>query len=119
MSLPVVAALPIAFLFFLINVWWDRHWKLRNLPTPVCFVVHVARLARSRPISPDTPLQAGASLIWGHEKIAFEDDQGGQWHTWFNECGRAFKIKAAWGNPDIVRKLELGPVPPLFNIYTD
>jgi len=57
----------------------------------------------SHPISPDPPLQAGASLVWGHEKIAFEDDQGRQWRTWFNECGRAFKIKAAWGHSEIVR----------------
>jgi len=52
MSLPVVAALPITFILFLINVWWDQHWKLRTLPTPVGFVVHVARLARSHPILP-------------------------------------------------------------------
>ena len=38
MSLPVyiAAAVPIVFIL-LINVWWERHWKLRNLPTPVCF----------------------------------------------------------------------------------
>jgi len=117
MSLPVTAALSITFILFLINIWWDRHWKLRNLPTPVCFVVHVARLTRSHPIL--DPSQAGASLVWGHEKIAFEDDQGRQWRAWFNECGRAFKIKAAWGHPDIVRTPELRLVPPLFNIYTN
>ena len=53
-------------------------------------------------------LQAGASLVWGHERFEFEDDQGSQWRAWFKECGRAFKIKAAWGHPDIVRK---GPAP--------
>ena len=47
--------------------------------------------------------QAGASLVWGHEKFEFDNDQGFQWRAWFNECGRAFKIKAAWGHPDIVR----------------
>ena len=52
----------------------------------------------------DPRLQAGASLVWGHEKFEFEDDQGYQWRAWFNECGRAFKIKAAWGHPEIVRK---------------
>jgi len=114
MSLPVAAALPITFILVFINLWWGRHWKLRNLPAPVCFVVHVARLTRS-----DPPSQAGASLIWGHEKIAFEDDQGRQWRAWFNECGRAFKIKAAWGHPEIVRKPELWLIPPLLNIYTD
>jgi len=71
-------------------------------------------------ISPDPPLQAGASLVWGHEKLAFEDDQGRQWRAWFNECGRAFKIKAAWGHPDIVRKPEQGlGRRPFFSIYTD
>jgi hypothetical protein len=50
-----------------------------------------------------TDWQAGASLVWGHEKSEFEDDQGSQLRAWYNECGRAFKIKAAWGHPDIVR----------------
>src|SRR5258706_13619597 len=59
-------------------------------------------LSFSNPRS-DPHSQAGASLVWGHEKFEFEDDQGFQWRTWFNECGRAFKIKAAWGHPDIVR----------------
>ena len=48
------------------------------------------------------PSQAGASLVWGHEKTEFEDDQGWQWRAWFNECGKAFKMKGAWGHPDIV-----------------
>jgi len=52
MSLPTVAALPITFILVLISIWWDRHWKLRNLPTPVGFVVHVAWLTRSHPILP-------------------------------------------------------------------
>jgi hypothetical protein len=61
-------------------------------------------------IRSDPPSQAGASLVWGHENFAFEDDQGCQWRAWFNKCGRAFKIKAAWGHPEIVRKpgLKLG-----------
>src|SRR5882757_8839750 len=50
----------------------------------------------------DPRSQAGASLVWGHEKLQFEDHHGFQWRGWFNECGRAFKIKAAWGHPDIV-----------------
>ena len=106
MSLLVATVLPITFILFLIKVWWDRHWRLQNLPTPVCFFVHGGILIRS-----DPPLQARTSLAWGHEKFAFEDDQGCQWRAWFNECGRAFKIKAAWGHPEIVRnpKLKLGP----------
>ena len=41
MSLPpyIATTLLITFILFLINVWWDRHWKLRNLPTPVCFLL--------------------------------------------------------------------------------
>ena len=49
-----------------------------------------------------TTLQANASLVWGHEKTEFEDNQGWQWRAWFEECGKCFKIKAAWGHPDIV-----------------
>ena len=107
MSLPFIAA--ITFILFLINVWWDRRSKLRNLPTPVCFFAYMA-LGLSFFETRSAPrLQAGASLVWGHEKFEFEDVQGYRWRAWFNECGRAFKIKAAWGHPDIVRK---GPHPP-------
>ena len=65
------------------------------------FFAYMALLSRFQ-----TPIwsQAGASLVWGHEKFEFEDDHGYQWRAWFNECGRAFKIKAAWGHPEIVRK---------------
>src|SRR5258706_5726335 len=96
----IAATVPIAFILLLLNVWWNRHWKLRNLPTPVCFLF-------IRPLLPrlsDPHSQAGASLVWGPEKHAFEDCLGFQWRAWFNECGRAFKIKAAWGHPEIVRK---------------
>jgi len=55
-------------------------------------------------------LQAGPSLVWGHEKYEFEDDQGSQFRAWFKECGAAFKIKAAWGYPEIVRR-KIGPAP--------
>ena len=100
MSQPLIvaAAVPITFILLLINVWWDRHWRLRNLPTPVCCSIYTLVFEhRSDPRS-----QAGASLVWGHEKFEFEDDQGSQWRAWFKECGRAFKIKAAWGHPEIV-----------------
>jgi hypothetical protein len=52
-----------------------------------------------------TTSQANASLVWGHEKSEFEDNQGWQWRAWFKECGKCFKIKAAWGHPDIVRQI--------------
>jgi hypothetical protein len=53
MSLPVAAALPITFILLLIKVWWDRHWRLRNLPTPVGFVVHLAHPTLTRSSLPD------------------------------------------------------------------
>lgn len=49
--------------------------------------------------------QADPSLVWGHEKTEWLDNQGWQWRSWFKECGKAFKIKAAWGHPDIVSLL--------------
>ena len=69
-------------------------------------------------------LQAGSSLVWGHEKSEFEDDQGSQFRAWFKECGAAFKIKAAWGHPEIVRKPEDRACPRLpktrtINTYAD
>ena len=103
MSLPLytAAAVPIAIILVLISIWWDRRWRLRNVPYPVCpggpcFIFRDSPWVLA-------PLQAGASLVWGHEKTEFEDDQGWQWRAWFNECGRAFKMKGAWGHPDIVR----------------
>ncbi len=125
MSLPlyVAAVLPITTLILiLINLWWDRRWKLRNLPTPVCFLPFLPLQATASSLSPTTsiltsiltlflPSQAGPSLVWGHEKTEFEDDQGWQWRAWFNECGRAFKIKAAWGHPDIVSNILYVPYP--------
>ena len=124
MSLPLCIAVVVSITFvLLINAWWDRHWKLRNLPTPVCFSFSFLwpLLSFSNVFKPRSKprLQAGASLVWGHEKFEFEDDQAFQWRAWFNECGRAFKIKAAWGHPEIVRGLA-----PTFHlrtapIYTD
>ncbi|KZV95223.1 cytochrome P450, partial [Exidia glandulosa HHB12029] len=58
---------------------------------------------------------ANPSLFWGHEKLEFEDDQGWQWRQWFTACGKAFKIKAAWGHPDI---LVMGDTVGLSHIYT-
>src|SRR5258706_10357488 len=115
MSLPLYVAAVVPITFIVINAWWDRHWKLRNLPTPVCFSFVFMALALSfrtfsNPRSINPRPQAGVSLVWGHDKFEFEDDQGYQWRRWFKECGRAFKIKAAWVHPEIVRK---GPYPQL------
>ena len=37
MSLPLyaAAAVPIAIILILISIWWDRRWRLRNVPSPV------------------------------------------------------------------------------------
>jgi hypothetical protein len=116
--LETVIALPlITFILVLIKVWWDRRWKLRDLPTPVClFVVCFGCLFTLC----SSLSQAGASLVWGHEKVEFEDDQGSQSRAWFNECGRAFKIKAAWGHPDIVsREHTCARAPALLTVMAD
>ncbi|KAG8815297.1 hypothetical protein FRC17_000750, partial [Serendipita sp. 399] len=40
----------------------------------------------------------GASSIWGHEWLEFEDDCGSQWRQWIARFGPNFKLKGAWGN---------------------
>ncbi|CAG7846127.1 SubName: Full=Related to cytochrome P450 {ECO:0000313/EMBL:CCA66807.1} [Serendipita indica DSM 11827] len=93
MSLPllIAAAIPVAIIALVIKTWWDRRFLLKNVAAP-----------------------ANASLIWGHEKTEFEDNQGWQWRAWFKECGKAFKIKGAWGHPDI---LVVGDTVALSHIY--
>ena len=64
MSLPYIAALTSAL--FLINVWWDRRWKLRNLPIPVCYFLYLLLwplLTRFDPILTHrlVPLSSGAT----------------------------------------------------------
>ncbi|KIM28766.1 hypothetical protein M408DRAFT_329219 [Serendipita vermifera MAFF 305830] len=87
----IAGAIPLAIAVFVVSTWWERRFNLKNVPSP-----------------------ANASLIWGHEKTEFEDNQGWQWRAWFKECGKAFKIKAAWGHPDI---LIVGDTVALSHIY--
>ncbi|KAG8861654.1 hypothetical protein FRC20_011448 [Serendipita sp. 405] len=93
MSLPllIAAAIPLCIVGLVIKTWWDRRFLLRNVPAP-----------------------ANPSLIWGHEKTEWEDNSGWQWRAWFKECGKAFKLKAAWGHPDI---LVVGDTVALSHIY--
>ncbi|PVF95589.1 cytochrome P450 [Serendipita vermifera] len=93
MSLPllIAAAIPVAILALVIRTWWNRRFLLKNVPSP-----------------------AGASLIWGHEKTEFEDNSGWQWRAWFQEVGKCFKMKGAWGHPDI---LVVGDTVALSHIY--
>jgi len=72
-----VSAVVIAALYR----WWERHYLAL----------------------PDLRIPSSPSFIWGHQKLEFEDNGGLQWRAWYRECGKAFKIRAAWGQPDIVR----------------
>ncbi|KIY46089.1 cytochrome P450 [Fistulina hepatica ATCC 64428] len=67
------------------------------------FVALVLRLLRKYNSSlPSLPVPSGASWVWGHEKIEFEDDQGSQWKVWFKQYGKVFRLKSAWRAPDIL-----------------
>ena len=70
MSLPfyIATALPITLLLFLVNVWWDRHWKLQNLPTPVCLVFGFMTLALSFSKSDPIPTHRLVPLSYGATK---------------------------------------------------
>jgi hypothetical protein len=101
MSWPLLfaGAIPLAIAAFIIRTWWERRFILKNVPSPVS-----VSLARALVTNLTDTLQVNPSLVWGHEKTEFEDNQGWQWRAWFKECGKCFKIKAAWGHPDIVRQ---------------
>jgi hypothetical protein len=101
MSWPLLfaGAIPLAIAAFIIRTWWERRFILKNVPSPVSAVYVLLR-----PVNLTTTSQANSSLVWGHEKTEFEDNQGWQGRAWFKECGKCFKIKAAWGHPDIVRQ---------------
>ena len=79
MSVRVVSVTLSAVLAAALYRWWERHRALPSLPVP-----------------------SNPSLLWGHQKQEFEDNGGLQWRAWYKECGKAFKIRAAWGQPDIV-----------------
>ena len=62
MSPPLIiaATVPIIFILLLINIWWDRHWKLRDLPTPVCCFL-APSFSNRTPTRRLVPLSSGAT----------------------------------------------------------
>ncbi|KAG5725376.1 hypothetical protein E4T56_gene6739 [Termitomyces sp. T112] len=48
------------------------------------------------------PSPPGAELLWGHEKIVFVNQPGLSFRKWIKQLGLAFRIKAAFGAPDIL-----------------
>ncbi|KAF9265664.1 cytochrome P450 [Marasmius fiardii PR-910] len=48
------------------------------------------------------PLPPGSSFIWGHEKAVFVQQPGRAYGDWIRKFGRTFRIKAAFGAPDIL-----------------
>ncbi|CAG7846424.1 SubName: Full=Related to Cytochrome P450 {ECO:0000313/EMBL:CCA66956.1} [Serendipita indica DSM 11827] len=82
-SLPLPLQLALALVAstagYVAYKWWDNYSRLQNIPVP-----------------------DGASKIWGHEWLEFEDDCGSQWRQWITRFGPNFKIKGAWGHHDIL-----------------
>lgn len=48
------------------------------------------------------PLPRGAEYIWGHERKVFSQQPGRCYRTWTKELGLAYRIKAAFGAPDLL-----------------
>ncbi|OCB85142.1 cytochrome P450 [Sanghuangporus baumii] len=48
------------------------------------------------------PLPDGHELIWGHERLVFMHEPGHAFRTWIAKLGPTFRIKAAFGAPDIL-----------------
>ncbi|KAL0064769.1 hypothetical protein AAF712_008316 [Marasmius tenuissimus] len=66
----------------------------------VLFVVAVSPSVRS-PIQ-YLPLPPDASFIWGHEKTVYVQQPGRAFRDWIRIFGKTFRIKAAFGAPDIL-----------------
>ncbi|KAG5718713.1 hypothetical protein E4T56_gene16594 [Termitomyces sp. T112] len=48
------------------------------------------------------PLPPGAKICWGHEKEVFSNQPGLTFRKWIRQLGLTFRIKAAFGAPDIL-----------------
>ncbi|KAK7055257.1 cytochrome P450 [Favolaschia claudopus] len=48
------------------------------------------------------PVPPGASFLFGHEKTVFYEQPGRAFRNWIEKCGLTYRIKAAFGAPDIV-----------------
>ncbi|PVF92585.1 cytochrome P450 [Serendipita vermifera] len=93
MSLSITSAtVSVAIVAVVLHAWWERRNALPNLPVP-----------------------SNPSFIWGHQKAEFEDNGGQQWRAWFKECGKAFRIKAAWGHRDILILADTAAVSHVFS----
>lgn len=82
----------IAAIVLIIRKWWDNFTRLRRIPTPVSLLLMYHCSSRALNV-----LQDGASRIWGHEWLEFEDDRGSQWKEWISKRGSVFKLKGALG----------------------
>ncbi|THH16792.1 hypothetical protein EW146_g3914 [Bondarzewia mesenterica] len=61
-------------------------------------IYHTSRRSAMRTL----PLPPGAEWIWGHERFVYMNPPGVAFRNWINLVGTAFRIKAAFGAPDIV-----------------
>ncbi|KAK0184560.1 cytochrome P450 [Armillaria mellea] len=66
-----------------------------------CFLLLAILPSTNSPIK-YLPLPPGASLIWGHEKAVFVGQPGSAFRDWIGIFGLTFRIKAAFGAPDIL-----------------
>ncbi|KAK0460546.1 cytochrome P450 [Desarmillaria tabescens] len=74
---------------------------ISTLISGIAFVVLVVLPWRSSPLRL-LPLPPGAATLWGHEKTIFMDEPGRVYRKWIKEIGLTFRIKAAFGAPDIL-----------------
>ncbi|KAI0310104.1 cytochrome P450 [Amylostereum chailletii] len=48
------------------------------------------------------PLPPAPSVVWGHEKSVYDNEPGRTFRQWFKSLGLTFRIKAAFGAPDVL-----------------
>ncbi|KAL0563880.1 hypothetical protein V5O48_018182, partial [Marasmius crinis-equi] len=51
---------------------------------------------------PRLPLPGDMESIWGHERVVFTNEPGKAFRKWMGEVGSTFRIKAAFGAPEIL-----------------
>lgn len=67
----------------------------------VCLLAILNRTIRTQSIRV-LPVPPGASWIWGHEKTVFINEPGRAFRGWMETLGKTFRIKAAFGAPDVL-----------------
>ncbi|TBU51008.1 cytochrome P450 [Dichomitus squalens] len=79
---------------------------LNSTPVLVILVlVIVWRLSaafRRKSVLESLPVPSGAEFVWGHEKQVFMNEPGQAYRKWKSELGLTYRIKAAFGAPDIL-----------------